>query len=116
MLLQRIINKTKGTVLAQNAVVADSFLVRLIGLMGQKQLPPERAMILSPCTSIHTFFMRFDIDVLFVDKDNKVIGVCVAMKPWRVSPVYWKSKFVVELPSGMIASTSTALSDEISLL
>lgn len=83
--------------------------------MGKKEFKQGEALILKPCNSIHTFFMRFPIDVLFVDKKFKIIGFKICFKPWRLSPFYWQANFVIELPRGVIFESKTSCGDEISL-
>jgi uncharacterized membrane protein (UPF0127 family) len=59
--------------------------------------------------------MAFAIDALFVDKNNKVIAALRNIRPWRMSPVYWRGCYVVELPKGAIESTGTIIGDELEL-
>ncbi|MBP7215872.1 MAG: DUF192 domain-containing protein [Candidatus Omnitrophica bacterium] len=107
----QIANLTKNTVLATNAFVAKSFFTRLKGLLGRKQLPQNEALIIQPCNAIHTFFMRFSIDVVFLDKNDVVIKVIHALKPFRITATYFKASKVIELPSGVLQATSTTESD-----
>jgi len=107
----KIINLNRNLVLAEKAILANSFSARLKGLLGFKSLKQDQAMVLSPCNSVHTFFMHFPIDVLFVDKDNRVIEMVQDMKPFRAVAVCFRSEFVVELPSGVIDSTDTSIGD-----
>lgn len=111
----KIINKTKGTLLADKVTVANSSLRRLIGLLNRRQLKEGEALIIKPCNSIHTFFMRFPIDVIFVDSQNKVIAVKNCFNPWRISAVYWRAKFVIELPCGTLLNSSTTKGDDLLL-
>jgi len=110
----RIVNKTKNTVLAVNAVLADTPFTRIKGLLGKKALKEGEALIIKPGNSIHTFFMYFPIDVLFLDKNNRVIAAIASLKPFRFSPVYFRAIFVLELPADTIQSTSTQKDDTIS--
>src|SRR3990167_9526782 len=103
----RIINLSKNTVLAENAEPADNFFRRLIGLMGSPCLKAGEGLIIKPCNSIHTFFMRFPIDVLFVDKDNRVLKALSSLKPFRLTFIYFQASFAIELPSGTIQPTLT---------
>jgi uncharacterized membrane protein (UPF0127 family) len=107
----KIINKTKNTVLAENVILADTALKRLRGLLHRGQLDPGEALVLRPCNSVHMFFMRFAIDVLFVDKQNRVVKTITRLKPFRISAIYWRSSFAVELPAGTIQATSTMPGD-----
>ena len=107
----QIINKTRGSVLADNIVVADTPFKRMKGLLGRDVFNKGEALILKPANSIHTFFMRFPIGLLFVDKNNRVIKAVSSLKPYRLVPICWHSKYVVELPTGAILSSSTQQGD-----
>lgn len=80
--------------------VADTFLSRMKGLMFKKEI--KRGLWITPCNSIHTFFMRTKIDVLYLDAKGKIIKMTPSIKPWRIGPVVWKAKSVLELPAGTI--------------
>ncbi len=107
----KIINQTKNTLLANRIVFAESFLKRSRGLLGIKEFNLGQALILKPCGSIHTLFMHFPIDVLFVDKNNKVIKAISNLQPFRLTPVYFNSALVIEIPVGTIQSSSTVKND-----
>ena len=109
--IPKIINLTKNKILAEDVILSTSFLKRLTGLLGYKSLEKNQAMILQPANSVHTFFMRFPIDVLFVDRNNIVIKTVSNMVPFRATAIYFKSLVVIELPSGMISTTQTAEGD-----
>jgi uncharacterized membrane protein (UPF0127 family) len=107
----KLINQTKNTVIAEEVVIADNILKRMKGLLGKKEFSPGQALVLTPCNCIHTLFMNFPIDVLFVDKDNRVIKAIPSLKPFALSPICPKAAYVIELPSGVISSTSTHAGD-----
>jgi uncharacterized membrane protein (UPF0127 family) len=113
----RIKNQTRDCVLAASGELARSFWARGRGLMGRESLPESYALIILPESSIHTFFMRVPIDVLFVDRNDKVVGLREAMPPSRpfagVAP--WRGRYVIEMPAGVIAATGTALGDQLRL-
>ncbi len=109
----RIGNSTRATVVAQQAELADGWLARLRGLIGHRPLAPGEGMLIVPCSSIHTFFMGFAIDVLFVDRDDRVLKAVPAVAPWRVGPVAAGARYVVELPAGGIAASQTAPGDQL---
>lgn len=111
----KILNKTKNTVLAKETVLANTPFKRMKGLLGRKDFKEGGALIIKPCDSIHTFFMRFAIDVLFVNKDNKVVKTITALKPFRLASAYFSSSFVIELPPGAIRSSLTAKGDSLIL-
>ncbi|MEK7309029.1 MAG: DUF192 domain-containing protein, partial [Nitrospirota bacterium] len=89
---------------------------RIKGLLGRKDFASGQALILDPCNSIHTFFMHFPIDVLFVDKNNKALEALSNFNPNKVSRTYWHSRRVIELPAGTIIATNTLKNDFIQLL
>lgn len=110
-----IINKTKKVTLAEKVILADTPLKRMKGLLGLKKLNDGCAMVIKPCNSIHTFFMHFPIDVLFVGKDGKIVKAINSILPFHISPVCFRSCFVIELPAGVIRSTLTAVGDQLIL-
>jgi len=97
MRYQFSINKSE---VAKNVKVADGFVDRLIGLMFRKQMNGFSGLWLKPCNSIHTCFMRYDIDVLFLDKNNKIVKIFRSMKPWRMTRIYFTVSSVLELKGG----------------
>lgn len=68
----------------KNIKIADSFFKRLLGLMFRRKMSEDEAIIFSKTPSIHTFFMRFPIDIVFADKDMRIIKICENIKPWRI--------------------------------
>lgn len=112
----KIINKTKNTILAEDVIIADTLFKRIIGLLGKKGLKQDQALILRPCNSIHTFFMQFPIDVIFVDSDNKIVKAISNMRPFRISGIYFKACSAIELPAQTIEKTSTQRNDYLVLI
>jgi uncharacterized protein len=92
----------KSLHLGERLYVANRFWTRFKGLMGQRELPAGAALILSPCNEIHTFFMRFPIDVLYLDKDSRVVKVTHNMQPWRTAKLCRRAHQVLELPAGTL--------------
>lgn len=111
----KIINLTNNVVLANEARVADTFWKRLVGLLNCNSLGKEEALILRPCSSIHTFFMRFPIDVLFLDKNNKVIGLLYEFKAFRVSRIYFDASLAIEFASGTLKPAQAKLGNSIKI-
>lgn len=109
-----LINKTKNTTLAKKVLIANTPFKRIKGLLGKSDFKQEEALIIKPCNSIHTFFMRFAIDVIFVDKQNRIVKTISNLEPWRLTGVYLSANFCIELPAGTIASTSTSKGDFLS--
>ena len=110
----RIRNVTRDADLAEAARSARSFWSRLVGLLGRSGLEPGEALVLDPCSSVHTAFMRFAIDVIYLDRSRRVVKAVSSLKPFRASGVLRGAHSVVELPSGVIAATGTAVGDELS--
>ncbi len=106
-----VINKSKGTVLADKAELARSFFQRLKGLMFRKKIDSGFGMIFYHCSSIHTFFMRFDIDVIFLDKTNRIVKLYKRFSPCKISSIVLNSYVTIEIPAGVIEKTSTQLGD-----
>ncbi len=107
----KIINTTRQTVIAQRASTADTFASRAVGLLNRASLDPGEALIIKPCNAIHMFFMRFAIDAIFVDKNNRVAGLLKAIKPFHLSPIFLKSSFVIEASVGTIEASKTCVGD-----
>jgi uncharacterized membrane protein (UPF0127 family) len=105
-----------GKQLADNVEVADSILKRMKGLLGKDKLLAGEALWIKPCVSIHTFFMKFPIDVLFLNKKNQVIAVIKNLKPNRITRLYLKAMSVLELPEGVLDATDTRAGDKIEIL
>jgi uncharacterized membrane protein (UPF0127 family) len=100
----KIINKTNNSLIAEEVILANTPFKRIKGLLGKKEFRKSQALILDPCNSIHTFFMRFSIDILFMDKNNKVIKAISCLKPFKFTPIVFGAAFAIELPSGTIQS------------
>ena len=101
--------------IAENAVVANTFLTRFAGLLNRQSLNKDEALIINPCRSIHMFFMRFSIDAIFVNKDNRVIGLVEAIKPFQLSTIFWQARFVIEVPIGTIKISKTQKGDALAI-
>lgn len=109
----KIINTTKSTGVAGTVRIADSFLLRLKGLLGTKSLPNGEALIIKPCYSVHTIGMAYAIDVLFVDGQNRILKVVSHLQPWRAASCRG-SVYVIELPAGTADITGTGCGDLLS--
>ncbi len=93
--------------------MAKTFWSRFLGLMGRTQLEAGQALLIYPEWSIHTFFMRFPIDVLFLNVEQQVIGLRVAMPPNRPFAGVWGARYVIELPPDVITRTATQCGDRV---
>ena len=109
----KIINKTSHTIIADKAKIADTFFSRMVGLLNRKNFSEGEALIITKCCSIHMFFMHFPIDVLFVNKDNYIVGKVEGIKPFQLSPIFFSSSYAIELPAGTIIKREIAIGDNI---
>ncbi len=78
---------------------ATTFTTRLVGLLGQPPLQPDEALLIAPCRAVHTFGMSYCIDVVFLDRHNRVIKAVAAMPPRRIAWC-WRARAVAELAAG----------------
>lgn len=107
---------TRGVLVAPRVAKAETFTTRLVGLLGHASLPDDAGLWIEPCDSVHTFFMRFPIDVAFVDRDGVVIRRIDAMKPWRGTRLHTKARACVELAAGVLARTSVVEGSRLALV
>lgn len=95
----QLINLDTDTILAERVRIASTFLFRLKGLIGRKKLQEGECLIIMPCSSIHTFFMKFPIDVIFLDEDWKIIKIVQYVKPWKPALTVKGANAVIEFPA-----------------
>lgn len=107
----RVVNRTRGTVLAAKAELANSIWTRFMGLMGRRALPTGTGLVLKPGGGIHMWFMRIPLDVIHVDKQDRVTHVLHNIRPWQFGPLFVGNKYAIELPVG--AARTTQVGDEI---
>jgi len=106
-------NQTRQNFLATDVRVANTHLQRLMGLMGspRSSLHTGSALWIQPCHGVHTMFMRYPIDVVFLDRDCRVVKLEENVRPWRVTPVVVESATVLELPAHTVFNTGTKVGD-----
>jgi len=101
-------------VLGDAVTVADSSPTRNVGLLKHNSLNDGEGLWIVPCQSVHTFFMKFAIDLVYMDKQRRVRKVRHAVPPWRISACIWAHS-VLELPAGIAAATGTEIGDQLSI-
>lgn len=109
----RIENEGRGRTLAAKARLADRFLSRMVGLLGRSGLPEGEGLVIAPGSSIHTFFMRFAIDVVFVNREGVVLKTAENVKPWRLAFSPRGTRYTIELPVGAIEASQTERGDQL---
>jgi uncharacterized membrane protein (UPF0127 family) len=97
-----------GSLVAEHVEVADTIWSRFVGLMFRRELPPGHGLVIRPCNSIHMFFMRFALDVVFIDGDGRVVRVLDSIRPWRASSLVRGAKAAIELPAGTAGRAALA--------
>lgn len=88
--------------LGRNILVADKVLDRMVGLMFSKSLGESDGLLIKRCNSIHTFFMRYPIDLLFLSDEKKIVKIIRNLRPWRMTRLYFRSNQVLELMGGTL--------------
>jgi uncharacterized protein len=106
-----LFNATKKSVVSDRCHFADSVFKRMVGLLNRKTLAQGEGLLLDRCYGIHTFGMRFPIDVLFLDKELRVIRAVSRLPPFRTCVVK-HAVYVLELPVGVIRSSRTEPGDQ----
>ena len=108
----RVKNATKNTVLAENAAVANTSATRRRGLLERGDFPRGEGLWIVPCEAVHTFWMKFPIDLVYLNKRKQVVKVRHAVPPWRVSACL-RAHSVLELPPGTARETETEPGDQL---
>ncbi|MFH1278815.1 MAG: DUF192 domain-containing protein [Candidatus Eisenbacteria bacterium] len=108
-----VTNGNRGTVLLAEGRMAVHWKERLAGLMGRKILGAEEGLVIRPCESIHTHWMRMPIDVVFIDVEGVAVRVFPNVKPWRMRFGGGRADTVIEGPVGMIGRSGTEPGDRI---
>lgn len=106
-------NESKQTTIASEVDKAASYIDRMIGLLGRKNIPEKYGLWITPCKSIQTFFMRFPIDVVFLSSSLQVVRVMRNVKPFRISPIVFSAQSVIELPIDSIDGSKTDVGDQV---
>ncbi len=106
----RVSNLTRNTVLATCLEMAESAAKRNKGLLGRERIAPGEGLWIRPCEAVHTFWMRFSIDLIYLDRKNRIRKLVSALPPWRLSACL-RAHSVIELPSGTIRETQTQPGD-----
>ena len=107
-------NQTRNTILAVAADLADTSEKRRTGLLKHDRLAPGQGLWIVPCESVHSFFMKFAIDLVYLDRNKKVRKIRHRMVPWRVSACL-SAHSILELPAGALAASGTLAGDQLEI-
>ena len=94
---------SNNDVVCERCLLADRPLARMRGLLGRRELASEEGILLQPASSVHTWFMRFPIDVVFIDRAQTIVKIVPALRPWRTAGAR-KAAAALELPAGTAAA------------
>jgi uncharacterized protein len=111
-------NRTRESFLATDLRIADTHWTRLIGLLGttRERFITGRGLWILPCHGVHTFAMRFPIDVVYLDAHKRVVHIEENVKPWRITPIRMEAASILELPSHIVWDTRTEVGDSIEMV
>ena len=111
-----MVNVEKSKVsICKSAVMATGMVDRMIGLMFQKSMEKYDGLLINPCNQIHTFFMRFSIDLIFLNKKNEIVKIVKDKKPWGMSLMYFRASKVLEIKAGSL-NPNISLGDKVEFI
>lgn len=108
-------NDTRSTEVATECDLADTFWLRLRGLLGRPPLRTGEGLLITPCRAVHMMGMKYPLDVVFLDRDARVVGLETALAPGAKSAWYARARHALELPVGSIARTGTEIGDSFAI-
>jgi uncharacterized protein len=110
-------NRTRTTYLATELMIARSHWSRFRGLMAtpSSNFRPGQGLWIAPCHGVHTFAVRFPIDVVYLDRDSTVVHLEKELQPWRMAAIRARAASVLELPAGTVHHSQTALGDQVDI-
>lgn len=109
----RAFDQTSGRELAASVAVAATLFSRARGLLGRKELPPGEGLLIRPCRGVHTFLMQFPIDVVFLDRENRIVATVENLRPQRLTKLLPRARAVLELPAGAISASRSAVGNQV---
>lgn len=112
----KLINKTNNTIISENVMVADTFFKRLKGLMFTKELPDQSSLHIIPCSEIHTFNMKYSIDVLYLDVNNNILAINEELQSGKIGKRVKNAVSVIELPSGKIKKANIEVGQTVAFI
>lgn len=109
----RITNRTRHTLLGSRVALASTWWSRLRGYLGRAEPRPGEGILLVDCNGIHTFGMRFALDIVFLDGKGKVLELVPSLRPWKKPRRVVGAAYVLEVPTGTIKTSGTQVGDEL---
>ena len=111
----KLINRTLDRVVCQRIGLARTIWTRTRGLLGRPPLSAGEGLLIEPCQSVHMFFMRYTIDVVFLDREYRVVALRPELRPWRVTRYFRDAYAALELPAGAAGSAGLELGHQLAL-
>ena len=108
-------NVTRNALIADKAIAANTMFKRMKGLLGRERFNSGEALVITPCRSIHMLFMKFPLDIIFIDRANTAVGLCPNIRPFQFSPFFPRAHSAIEIPAGTIAASRTQMGDTIQI-
>jgi len=112
----KAVNLATGQVIADKVKIAQDYKSRSVGLLNRASLTSGEGLLIKPCNSIHTFFMRFPIDVLFLDRKGKVVKVRKSLGPWRLCAASKSGYMTLELMDKALDMVRVSIGDSIGII
>ncbi|NOT64354.1 MAG: DUF192 domain-containing protein [Acidobacteria bacterium] len=109
----RLYHTTSGACLAERLEIANTAWTRLCGLMFRRALAQGHALWIRPCNGVHTFWMRFAIDVVYLDREMRIVKLIENLRPFRLTMPQRAARSVIELPAHTIVQTGIQLGDQL---
>jgi uncharacterized protein len=111
----QLFHRSSGECLAQRVTLAHTAWTRLRGLIGRKNLDPDEVLWIRPCSGVHTFWMLFSIDVVFLDRELYIVKIIENMRPFCVSLPKSSSRSVIEMPAFSISKYNFKIGDQLQI-
>jgi uncharacterized membrane protein (UPF0127 family) len=109
----RLTRRNDDVAIAEHVETARGLARRLVGLIGRREFAPGSALMIPACGQVHTFLVRFPIDVIFLDAENRILCVEANVRPYRVTKTCPGARMAIELPAGTIAAHGLRPEDEV---
>lgn len=110
-----IANTVRGSLVCDRARIADTFLTRLVGLLGKECLRQGEGLLIIPSSGVHTWGMAFPIDIVALDENYRITKTCPDTGPWRIGGLGLSTRSILELPAGQIRRSQTVVGDVLSI-
>ena len=107
------VRNSNNEIIAGEVAIATRFFQRARGLLFSEPLKEGSGLWINPCNAVHTFFMTYSIDVVFLDKNMRIINILENMSPWQVSPIVKNALSVLELPAGTAKKYSVTIGEQL---